>query len=106
VKEYYTELTDILREYIEERFDVAAIEMTSSEILDGLVPKNINDQAMQKLKGSLELSDLVKFAKASPTALENDTCLNNGVDFITETKAVEEPPVETEQKEEEVKDVE
>jgi hypothetical protein len=101
VKEYYTELSDILRIYIEERFQVAAVEMTTSEIVEGLSSHQINDQAMQKLKSSLELSDLVKFAKANPVALENDTCLNQGIDFVNETKQLE---VET--KIEEVKNVE
>jgi len=89
VKEYYSELTDIIRIYIEERFDVMAIEMTTGEIVDGLKEFAINDDAMRKLKDSLELADLVKFAKANPNALENDTCLNNGIDFVNETKMIE-----------------
>jgi len=86
VKDYYSELTDIVRVYIEERFDVAAIEMTTYEIMDSLQSHNINDEVRKKLIGSLELADLVKFAKANPTALENDTCLNYGIDFVNETK--------------------
>ncbi len=89
VKDYYSELTDIIRIYIEERFDVMAIEMTTREIIDGLKMYSINGDAMQKLRGSLELADLVKFAKAIPTALENDTCLNYGIDFVNETKLFE-----------------
>ncbi|MDA3906918.1 MAG: hypothetical protein PF484_12670 [Bacteroidales bacterium] len=89
VKEYYSELTEIVRIYIEERFDVMAIEMTTHEILDGLEKHLINGEVMQKLKGSLELADLVKFAKANPTPLENDTCLNHGIDFVNETKQIE-----------------
>lgn len=88
VKAYYSELTDIVRVYIEDRFNVMAIEMTTHEIIEGLKKQHINEDVMQKLKGSLELADLVKFAKASPSALENDTCLNNGVDFVNETKKV------------------
>jgi len=100
VKEYYSELTDIVRVYIEDRFAVMAIEMTTHEILDGLKKHLINDEAMQKLRGSLELADLVKFAKANPTPLENDTCLNHGIDFVNETKLIE-----TETKGEEVANV-
>jgi len=100
VKEYYPELTDIVRVYIEDRFAVMAIEMTTHEILDGLKKHLINDEAMQKLRGSLELADLVKFAKANPTPLENDTCLNHGIDFVNETKLIE-----TETKGEEVANV-
>jgi len=89
VKQYHTELTDILRLYIEDSLRVNAIEMTSYEILDGLKSKPINREAMQKLRDSLVLADLVKFAKANPTPLENDTCLNYAVDFVNETKAME-----------------
>jgi len=88
VKEYYSELTDIIRVYIEERFDVMAIEMTTHEILDDLKEHPINGEAMKKLKDSLELADLVKFAKANPEPLENDTCLNYGIDFVNETKLI------------------
>ncbi len=88
VKDYYSELTDIIRVYIEERFEVMAIEMTTHEIVQGLENKSINNQALAKLKGSLELADLVKFAKANPSALENDTSLNNGIDFINETRLI------------------
>jgi len=89
IKDYYSELTDIVRIYIEERFDVAAVEMTTQDIMDGLRNHAINDEVRQKLTESLELADLVKFAKANPTALENDTCLNYGIDFVNETKKVE-----------------
>lgn len=89
VKTYYSELTEIIRIYIEDRFAVAAIEMTTHEIVDGLTAHSVNDEVMQKLTGSLELADLVKFAKANPTALENDTCLNYGMDFVNETKMLE-----------------
>lgn len=88
VKEYYSELTEIVRVYIEERFDIMAIEMTTYEIVAGLNGHPINDEVMQKLTGSLELADLVKFAKANPNALENDTCLNHVIDFVNETKTI------------------
>lgn len=86
VKEYYSELTEIVRVYIEDRFDVMAVEMTTQEILEGLKNQRINDEAMRKLRESLELADLVKFAKVNPAPLENDTCLNHGIDFVNETK--------------------
>ncbi len=89
VKAYFSELTDVLRIYIEERFEVAAVEMTTSEILQGLEKQAINEEAMHKLRQSLELADLVKFAKVQPSPLENDSALNDGIDFVNETKAVE-----------------
>jgi hypothetical protein len=86
VKEYYSELTDIVRQYIEAQFGVQAVEMTTDEILFGLKNIGINTQAMGKLSNTLQTADLVKFAKAAPHALENDTALSSSVDFVQETK--------------------
>ncbi len=97
-KEYYTIMTDIVREYIEERFQVPAIEMTTDEILNGLKnEQSINSDAMDKVKQTLRLADLVKFAKEKPLPLENDLSLNNSIDFVRETiQKVEESQAESE----------
>jgi len=87
VKEYYSELTDIVRAYIEAQFGVQAVEMTTDEILTGLNNIGIiNTQAIGKLSNTLQTADLVKFAKATPHALENDTAMTYSVDFVQETK--------------------
>lgn len=88
LKTYYTRLSDIIRVYIEAQFPVNAVEMTTYEILSGLKNTGINENALRKLELSLELSDLVKFAKAQPTGMENDMSLNHLVDFINESYAV------------------
>lgn len=88
VKEYYTILADIVRVYIEHQFGVMAVEMTTDEIMTGIKPLGINNEAVSKLGQSLELSDLVKFAKAQPSALENDLCLNHMIDFVRESYSV------------------
>lgn len=89
LKEYYTYLTDIIREYFDGRFNVDAMEMTSDEILESLRNKEINKEAMGKLHQVLQTADFVKFAKAHPTPLENDLCLNHCIDFVKETKPAE-----------------
>lgn len=86
IKEYYTALTDIMRTYFEGRFLFDAMEMTSDEIMEILKDKNINAEAMKKIKEVLRLADLVKFAKAQPSPIENDLSLNHCVDFVKETK--------------------
>jgi len=91
LKKYYSELTDIIREYMVNRYEFDAPEMTSYEIINNLNEFDINKEAMSKLQGVLQLSDMVKFAKAVPTALENDLGLTHCVDFVNETKKVEEP---------------
>ncbi len=91
VKAYHTELTDIIREYVEGRFHIGAVEMTSDEIMDALKTQPVNDEAWQKLTASLSLADLVKFAKAQPLPLENDSSLNNCIDFVNETRPAAQP---------------
>tara|TARA_B110000238_G_scaffold173041_1_gene191882 strand:- start:2624 stop:3631 length:1008 start_codon:yes stop_codon:yes gene_type:complete len=76
VKEYYSELTDIVRGYIERELKVPALEKTSDEIIDML--KDFHDASaitankitIQKLKDLLREADLVKFAKSKPLAPE------------------------------------
>lgn len=88
LKMYYTQLADITREYMERRYRFDALEMTTDEILDTLKKHKINQDALNKLGAVLQLADLVKFAKAQPTALENDLSLNHSIDFVNETKEV------------------
>ncbi len=82
VKEYYINLTEIIRIYIVNQFDIDALEMTSSEILDSLKLKDIDSSLTSKLKQILETSDLVKFAKSEPLPNENDLYINYAFDFV------------------------
>ncbi len=66
-KQYYSELTRIFREYLTERFDVSAMEMTSRQINQELkVKTTLSTDQLSEIKQLLQLSDLVKFAKATP----------------------------------------
>ncbi len=91
LKNYYTVLTNIAREYFEGRYHFDAMEMTSDEILDELQRHGVNKEAKDKMKNVLQLADLVKFAKAHPGPLENDLCISHCVDFVKETKPVPVP---------------
>lgn len=67
VKHYYSELTRILREYLEGRFSLAAMEMTTRQITDKLRERaELREDQRAELSQLLQLSDLVKFAKAEP----------------------------------------
>lgn len=76
VKEYYSELTEIVRGYIERELKVPALEKTTDDILETL--KDFNEaetistskETIKKLKELLQEADLVKFAKSKPLALE------------------------------------
>lgn len=67
IKQYYTELTDVVREYLEGQFLIDAVEMTSDEILASVSEKKIDENLTMKLKETLTTADLVKFAKAAPS---------------------------------------
>lgn len=88
-KEYYVQLTDAIRNYIKDRFGFNALEMTSSEIISKLLEVK-DKEAISDLKLLFETADLVKFAKHNPLMNENDANLVNAIDFINETKIVEE----------------
>lgn len=88
-KEYYTELTDVIRAYIRDRFGFNALEMTSSEIIDNLL-QNKDKESIDDLKSLFQTADLVKFAKHDPLMNENDMNLVNAIEFINQTK-VEQP---------------
>ncbi len=93
LKEYYTQLTNTLREYIESRFGFNAMEMTSGEIIDRL--QEAGDQKMiDELRQLFRTADLVKFAKYETLINENDANLVNAVNFIDQTKTDEVPTEE------------
>ena len=86
VKEYHSELTEILRRYVEDRFQVPALEQTSSEIAENLVTHaDCPRPSLDKLSSLLVLADMVKFAKALPMPAENEKSLSDGIEFIYET---------------------
>ena len=87
VKEYFSSLTDIAREYIEGQFGVNAVEMTTDDILEEIKPLRFPKEAYDRLKDTMEIADLVKFAKYSSTNLESDIAMNNMTDFVNESYA-------------------
>jgi len=86
VKQYHTELTDVVREYIARRFDVRSTEKTSDETLREMKPV-LQEQPdlFQRLKQMLQLADLVKFAKWASTPDENERALTTAFDFVNQT---------------------
>jgi hypothetical protein len=94
-KEYHTELTDIVREYIERVFNINSMEMTSEEILEHL--KNLKAEqkiAYTGLKQILQLADLVKFAKWNANPDEHELSLSNAYSFVNHTHVEETKPSE------------
>ena len=85
IKEYYSSISEIIRRYIENRFNFPALELTTYEILD-IITTIIKKEESISLKNILEISDLVKFAKKIPNQNENVRNLNLATDFVKKTK--------------------
>ena len=95
IKQFYTQLTDVIREYLSRAYSINAMEMTTDEIV-ALVKKNKDlDEIRIVLKEMLELSDLVKFAKFIPLENENEKAVLDA--FMIVEKTTKEPEVEEKQ---------
>jgi hypothetical protein len=93
IKQYYTRLTEILRQYLENRFRVFSLEMTTSETLEALVKTGFKkDGSYNQLKDVLKGADLVKFAKYNPEPAEHESIFQESWNFVLATK--EEPVFE------------
>ena len=88
-KLYYTRLTEILRQYLENRFRVYSLELTTEETLVELIKTGFKkNEGYNVLKSVLTGADLVKFAKYKPLADENETHFQNSWNFVDSTKEV------------------
>ncbi len=86
IKEYYSEISGILRRYLEGRFFVQALEETSNEILAEMKQQEVDEENFKRLESVLKLADLVKFAKFIPGATEHTAIAGDTERFIEETK--------------------
>jgi len=91
IKLYHSELTDILRHYIEKRFGINAMESTSAEIMDAITGIPGDKRAEEILWDCLQLADLVKFAKHIPESDENEVSMEAAFEFVNQTRLREEP---------------
>lgn len=93
-KLYYSLLTDILRTYIAGRWGVSAMEMTTDEIIEAMRTLDLPEKARMDLTSILRDGDLVKFAKFTPEADQNEGDYTRAYYFVEETKPVEIQPDE------------
>lgn len=87
-KEYHTQLVDILRIYMEERFGVNVMELTSDEILHKVALHKEMTSHRMLLSNIFYIADLAKFAKAQPTPQEHMAAIDYAKQFIMATKPV------------------
>ncbi len=89
-KAYYTRLTEIIRRYMDRRYGIPAMEMTSTEILEDWIASGEDREGLsEKLRLLLNLADLVKFARQKPVATDNEENMERAYDFVEQTKWVE-----------------
>lgn len=90
IKEYYTRLTEILREYLAGRYGVGAMEMTTDEILSAMKAAEVEPKHIANLGALLAESDLVKFAKYTPSEESHEEYYNMVYYFVEESKEIKE----------------
>lgn len=94
VKEHYSLLTGILREYLERRYNINALEQTTDEILQQLSQQQLSPELMNDIEQLLSIADLIKFAKADPGIDIHAETIRRVRRFVTETMDTS-PPVDT-----------
>jgi ABC-type multidrug transport system fused ATPase/permease subunit len=93
IKQYHIELSDTIREYLESRYSIQALEQTSDEIFASLRYMDITEENRNTLRQMLILADLVKFAKEKPLPYENEQSMDNAVAFVKKTQPETQTPV-------------
>lgn len=85
-KQYYTELTDIIRIYLSKRFHINAMEMTSKQIMQTLAADKELKEKRGYVRQILDMADFVKFAKVRPLPQDNVASWERAMDFVKETR--------------------
>ena len=88
-KDFYSGVTDALREYISERYGIGAMEMTPAEIFDQMKGTDVPEKLQKDTKELFDRADFVKFAKYVASEDENAATLPLAVRFVTETYQAE-----------------
>ncbi len=96
IKEYHSELSDILREYLEKRYVIKTHERTTDEIFAALKYMDIANDYRTKLTQVLILADLVKFAKEKPLPVDNELSMEDALTFVLKTQQAPAMPQQAE----------
>jgi hypothetical protein len=89
LKQYHSEISEILRTYLEERFHILALELPTFDILINLTKKGLAKEDLQTLATILQRADLAKYAKSKPTDLENGQSMELSLVFVKNTRKKE-----------------
>ncbi len=87
-KAWHSELADIIRRYVEGRYGIDALEMTSRQLLGALKQYGLEERWLPGLKDLLGICDMAKFAKYMPEAAETERLTASAFAFVEGTKLV------------------
>ncbi|MCC8176328.1 MAG: BatD family protein [Bacteroidales bacterium] len=93
-REFYTRLTEILRDYLQGRFGINAMEMTSTQIIQTLQDNEATRLPNRYMREILAVADFVKFAKQRPLPEDNTKAFNQAMQFVEDTKPAPEEKTE------------
>lgn len=89
IKTYQSELTHIIRAYLENRYKINALENTTNQISQDLKKLNLDESLRTEVQNILQVADLVKFAKAEPTDDIHEQFMIKAIEFVKTTKKSE-----------------
>jgi hypothetical protein len=95
-KTYHSEISYTMREYLENRFDIPALESVTAEIMASLNGFEIENKQVVNLKNILQTADLVKFAKLIPSEIEHRQAMDFSLEFVEKTQEEEEVELKVE----------
>jgi len=88
IKQYYIEISEIIRHYIEGRYYIEAMEMTTFEVMQNLSGADISDEDHRLFYAFFDACDLVKFAKVIPSDKKNLAIMDDAFDLVDRTKVI------------------
>ena len=96
VKEFYVQISEVIRRYVEGRYFIVAMELTTLELIENLKRSEISAEEIEMFHEFLITCDLVKFAKYKPTSAKNSANLDEAFEIVERTMLVYEEPEELE----------
>ncbi|MFQ5753479.1 MAG: hypothetical protein ACE5HI_15930, partial [bacterium] len=93
-KEFYIQISDIIRRYIEGRYFIVALELTTFEVIEKLKYSDVTPEIVQLIQEFLEFCDLVKFAKYQPADEENSDMIDKAFEVVERSKLIYDQPQE------------
>jgi len=84
-KQFYSDVTDTLRQYIADNYGISAMEQTSAQMLASLKQTDVESAQYEKIKELFTTADFVKFAKHTASDAENEEVIPTAVSFVNAT---------------------